>query len=47
MAKKSAPKDAEAQESEVAVKVISEEEYQRRIKLDVSNPEYINPSYDR
>lgn len=46
MTKKPAPKDAEAHESEVA-KVISEDEYQRRIKLDVSNPEYINPSYDR
>jgi hypothetical protein len=39
-------KDADAQESEV-VQTISEEEYQRRILLDVSDPLYINPSYDR
>lgn len=31
----------------VAENAISEEEYQRRIKLDVSDPFYINPSYDR
>jgi hypothetical protein len=37
----------EIQESEVVVNTISEEEYQRRIALDVSNPFYINPSYDR
>lgn len=47
MAKKPAVEDVESQESEVAQVVISEEEYQRRIKLDVSNSEYINPSYDR
>ncbi len=46
MAKKPAVQDADAQESEV-VQTISEEEYQRRIKLDVSDPQYINPSYDR
>jgi len=46
MEKKPASKDVVAHKSEVA-KVISEDEYQRRIKLDVSNPEYINPSYDR
>jgi hypothetical protein len=27
--------------------VISDDEYNRRIKLDVSHPDYINPSYDR
>lgn len=26
---------------------IPEGEYQRRIKLDVGHPDYINPSYDR
>jgi hypothetical protein len=46
MAKKKSEVKTDAQESEVA-KVISDDEYQRRIKLDVSNPEYINPSYDR
>ena len=46
MAKKQAQEVADAQESEVA-NAISEEEYQRRIKLDVSDPLYINPSYDR
>jgi hypothetical protein len=39
---------AEVLETEVvATTAISEKEYQRRIKLDVSNPLYINPSYDR
>ena len=38
---------ADVQESEVVVNAISEEEYQRRITLDVSDPFYINPSYDR
>jgi len=33
--------------SEVEVKILlSEAEYIRRTKLDVSNPEYINPSLD-
>lgn len=31
----------------VAVPAISDEEYFRRTKLDVSDPAYINPSYDR
>ena len=48
MSKKSAPKNADTQESsEVAKHVISDDEYQIRIKLDVSNPLYLNPSYDR
>lgn len=34
-------------ESLIVAPTISDEEYQRRIKLDVSNPDYINPSYDR
>ena len=43
-------KKSEATKDEVkgvAVKAIPEAEYQRRIKLVVSNVEYINPSYDR
>ena len=34
-------------ESEVVVYAISDEEWKRRTKLCVSNPDYINPSYDR
>lgn len=34
-------------ESLTVATTLSDEEYQRRIKLDVSNPDYINPSYDR
>jgi len=48
MSKKSAPKNAEAQAEEVLVKTaLSDAEWERRTKLDVSNPDYINPSYDR
>jgi len=48
MAKKPTAEVVEAQESsEVVLVTISEDEYQRRIKLDVSDPFYINPSYDR
>ena len=48
MSKNTAPKDADIQESsEVAKHVISDDEYQRRIHLDVSDPLYVNPSYDR
>jgi hypothetical protein len=32
---------------EPAKVVISDAEYNRRINLEVTNPEYINPSYDR
>ena len=46
MAKQSVVEAVDAQESEV-VQAISEEEYQRRILLDVSDANYINPSYDR
>lgn len=46
MAKKPTVEAVDALESEV-VQTISEEEYQRRILLDVSDPLYINPSYDR
>jgi hypothetical protein len=31
----------------VAKNAISDEEWERRTKLCVSNPDYINPSYDR
>lgn len=34
-------------ESGVVVHAISDEEWERRTKLCVSNPDYINPSYDR
>jgi hypothetical protein len=34
-------------ESGVVVYAISDEEWERRTKLCVSNPDYINPSYDR
>ena len=46
MAKKPAVEVADALDSEV-VQTISDEEYQRRTQLDVSDPLYINPSYDR
>jgi|APGre2960657373_1045057.scaffolds.fasta_scaffold474726_2 hypothetical protein len=45
--------DVDVQESEVvtteksSVVKICDSEWERRTKLDVSNPDYINPSYDR
>jgi hypothetical protein len=39
--------EVQGSESEVVVNAISDEEWERRTKLDVSDPDYINPSYDR
>jgi hypothetical protein len=39
--------EVQGSESEVVANAISDEEWERRTKLDVSNPDYINPSYDR
>lgn len=39
--------EVQGSESEVVVHAISDEEWERRTKLDVSDPDYINPSYDR
>lgn len=41
------PAEITASEFKGFVYQIPEEEYQRRIKLDVSNQDYINPSYNR
>lgn len=48
MAKKQIEETVDESVIEKPVKtVISDDEYNRRILLDVSNPQYINPSYDR